>query len=396
MRRCRFPPNGLSVASSCANGWITDYAVRIWDVSTGEEKRHISAYRGPSAFSPDGRTVACVGHGYAIGVWNAETGEKVAELNDYSPTSFAYSPDGKTLAFNNSAANQQGVVRFLDISTGEASDAFTSPSGRASELAFSQDGTFLAAAGRGGSVHLWDVETKEILRTVKSGGAVYALALSPSGGSIAVGGKDSMVRVWSVGNGVLRGKMVGHEGAVHDVAYSPDGRRIASAGKDGTARIWNAKTFALEKTLTGHDAWVNAVAFSPDSRSLVSGGKDGRILLWRFEDQPVLWSDVKRPNSPLFKTALLPNYPNPFNPETWIPFDLAQESAVTIAIYNSTGRTVRRLELGELPAGSYRTKGKAAYWDGRDALGAPAASGVYFVRIEAGSFSETRRMVLLK
>ena len=75
---------------------------------------------------------------------------------------------------------------------------------------------------------------------------------------------------------------------------------------------------------------------------------------------------------------------------------MAQESAVAIAVYDSAGQTVRRLELGDLPAGSYRAKGKAAYWDGRDALGAPAASGVYFVRIEAGSFSETRRMVLLK
>ena len=389
-----FSPDGRSVASSCADGWLTDYAVRIWDVSTGEEKGTIQADHGPSAFSPDGRYIAGKSEQHTLAVWDAETGEPVVELKGYSPSSFAYSPDGKTLAFNN-PASQHSVVRFLDISTGEAVNAVAAPSGPVSELAFSRDGSVLAAAGRE-SVHLWDVETREILRTVEGAGSVYALALSPSGGSIAVGGEDSMVRVWSVGNGVLRAKMVGHEGAVHDVAYSPDGRRIASAGDDGTLRIWSVETNALERELTGHDAWVNAVAFSPDSRSLISGGKDGRVLLWRFDDQPVLWSDVKRPNSPLFKTALLPNYPNPFNPETWIPFDLAQESAVTIAIYDSAGQTVRRLELGELPAGSYRTKGKAAYWDGRDALGAPAASGVYFVRIEADGFSETRRMVLLK
>ena len=96
------------------------------------------------------------------------------------------------------------------------------------------------------------------------------------------------------------------------------------------------------------------------------------------------------------KSALLPNYPNPFNPETWIPFDLSEASRVTITIYNAAGQTVRTLELGQLPAGSYRSRSKAAYWDGRTALGEPAASGVYFVRIEAGSFSAMRRMVVLK
>ena len=391
-----FSPDGGSVASSCNDIWLTDDGIRIWDVSTGEEKSHIRTYSGPSAFSPDGRTVAGVSGQYAVGVWDAETGEPVAELKGYSPSSLAYSPDGKTLAFNSNAVRSQGIVRFLDISTGKETEALTAPSGWVSKLSFSRDGSVLAAAGIE-SVHLWDVETREILRTVEGFGSVHALALSPSGGSIAVGGEDSAARVWSVENGALRGEMIGHEGAVHALAYSPDGQHIASAGEDGKVRIWSAKTFQLEKTLRGHVGWVNAVAFSPDSRSLVSGGKDGRVLLWRFDNLPILWSDAKRPNSPLIlKNTLLPNYPNPFNPETWIPFDLAQESSVTIAIYNSAGQTVRRMELGELPAGSYRAKGKAAYWDGRDALGAPAASGVYFVRIEAGSFSETRRMVLLK
>ena len=390
-----FSPDGRSVASSCSDRWLTDYAIRIWDVSTGEEKRHIKAYSRLSAFSPDGRTVAGVNHDRMIRVWDAETGEQIVELKGYSPSSFAYSPDGKTLAFNNTSY-KKGIVRFLDISTGEAAEALTSPSGWASELSFSRDGSVLAAAGGGGSVHLWNVEKREVLRTVKGIGSVHALALSPDGRSIAVGGEDS-ARVWSAENGALRGKMVGHEGAVRTVAYSSDGRHIASAGDDGTVRVWSAETFALTKTLRGHVGYVNSVAFSPDSRSLVSGGKDGRVLLWGVEDLPIQWSDIKREDSPLLlKNALLPNYPNPFNPETWIPFDLAQRSAVTIAIYNSAGQTVKRMELGELPAGSYRAKGKAAYWDGRDAHGTPAASGVYFVRIEAGSFSETRRMVLLK
>ncbi len=96
------------------------------------------------------------------------------------------------------------------------------------------------------------------------------------------------------------------------------------------------------------------------------------------------------------ESALLPNYPNPFNPETWIPFDLTEASRVKITIYNAAGQTVRVLQLGELPAGTYRSRGKAAHWDGRNALGEPVASGVYYVRIEAGSFTALRRMVVLK
>ncbi len=96
------------------------------------------------------------------------------------------------------------------------------------------------------------------------------------------------------------------------------------------------------------------------------------------------------------ESSLLPNYPNPFNPETWIPFELAESSRVTITIYNAAGQTVRALELGQLPAGTYRSRSRSAHWDGRNALGEPVASGVYYVRIEAGSFTALRRMVVLK
>ena len=96
------------------------------------------------------------------------------------------------------------------------------------------------------------------------------------------------------------------------------------------------------------------------------------------------------------ESALLPNYPNPFNPETWIPFDLSEAFRVKLTIYNSAGQLVRTLHLGQLPAGAYRSRSKAAYWDGRNSLGEPVASGVYYVRIEAGSFTATRRLVVLK
>ena len=95
-------------------------------------------------------------------------------------------------------------------------------------------------------------------------------------------------------------------------------------------------------------------------------------------------------------TVLLQNYPNPFNPETWIPYQLSEAAVVTINIYGVAGNVVRSLNLGHQTAGYYRSRSQAAYWDGRNSLGERVASGVYFYQIQAGEFSATRRMLILK
>ena len=96
------------------------------------------------------------------------------------------------------------------------------------------------------------------------------------------------------------------------------------------------------------------------------------------------------------ETALLPNYPNPFNPETWIPYELAEAVSVTLTFYDVRGRVVRTLALGHRPAGVYRTKARAAYWDGRNAQGERVASGVYFYTFTAGDFTATGKLAIRK
>ena len=95
-------------------------------------------------------------------------------------------------------------------------------------------------------------------------------------------------------------------------------------------------------------------------------------------------------------TALLANYPNPFNPETWIPYQLAKPADVTVSIYASDGNIVRTLALGHQAAGMYKHRSHAAYWDGRNELGETVASGLYFYTLTAGEFTATRRMLILK
>ena len=96
------------------------------------------------------------------------------------------------------------------------------------------------------------------------------------------------------------------------------------------------------------------------------------------------------------KTGLLPNYPNPFNPETWLPYQLATAADVTLTIYAANGAVVRVLDLGHRAAGIYQSRSSAAYWDGRNAQGEPVASGIYFYTLQAGDFSATKKMVIRK
>ena len=96
------------------------------------------------------------------------------------------------------------------------------------------------------------------------------------------------------------------------------------------------------------------------------------------------------------ETALLHNYPNPFNPETWIPYQLAEPAEVTLTIHSVNGAVVRTLALGKMPAGIYQSRSRAAYWDGKNDVGESVASGVYFYTLTAGDFNATRKMLIRK
>jgi hypothetical protein len=95
-------------------------------------------------------------------------------------------------------------------------------------------------------------------------------------------------------------------------------------------------------------------------------------------------------------SQLMQNYPNPFNPETWIPYQLKDDSQVTIKIYSVSGDLIRKLDLGYKSAGMYSDRDKSAYWDGRNEFGEHVSSGIYFYTIKAGDFSATKKMIISK
>ena len=107
---------------------------------------------------------------------------------------------------------------------------------------------------------------------------------------------------------------------------------------------------------------------------------------------PVSLDSIGKPT----QSQLLQNYPNPFNPETWIPYQLSEGNPVSVSIYDTTGQLVRTLPLGFQSAGFYNSRERAAYWDGRNALGERVASGIYFYQLTTPSFQQTRRLVIVK
>ncbi|MCZ6679722.1 MAG: alpha/beta hydrolase-fold protein [Candidatus Poribacteria bacterium] len=164
-------------------------------------------------------------------------------------------------------------------------------------------------------------------------------------------------------------------------AGGQSGRLVAA--KLGVERPWLGRVHLA--TLEFAAAETSVVSL--DRAHLVS--VEGRSIAARIEPFVL---DTPLPQ----QTQLLPNYPNPFNPETWLPFQLHKDAHVRITIYDAPGREIRRFDLGALAPGYYRTRERAAYWDGRNDMGERVASGTYFYRMAADDFVRVRRMVVLK
>ena len=150
--------------------------------------------------------------------------------------------------------------------------------------------------------------------------------------------------------------------------------------------------FALKTMGVDHTTiqrWID-MAHAADDGSLVFRQGIANLNELRAALQEISVSSTPR------RTALLANYPNPFNPETWIPYHLAHAAEVRLTIYDPQGVIVRQFDLGYQQAGYYTARTSAAYWDGRNDSGESVASGIYFYQLQADHFYAMRKMVILK
>ena len=184
-----------------------------------------------------------------------------------------------------------------------------------------------------------------------------SIAFSPDGSTFASGSSDLTVRVWDTRTREVLHTLTGRRfsGAVRALSFSSDGKILATGGDD-TIPLWDVRTGALLWKLEGHVGSVEAVEFAADGNTLASWSTGGTVLLWDLR-LGTMWGDIKRTRvvagrtrrfaepAPIAavlmpaETALLPNFPNPFNPETWIPYQLKKPAEVTMTIFNMKGQS---------------------------------------------------------
>ncbi len=400
VRSVVFSPDGTTLASGSR-----DNTIRLWNANTGTPIRTLTEHTEPVnsvAFSPDSNTFASGGWDDTIRLWNANIGTPIRTLigHTHNVESVAFSPDGSILT----SGSSDDTIRLWNANTGTPIRTLTEHTNDVNSVAFSSDGSILASGSSDDTIRLWDADTGRHLQTLTGHtNDVNSVSFSPDGTTLASGSYDNTIRLWNVDTGRHLQTLTGHTRVVESVTFSPDGTTLASGSWDSTICLWDANNGFHLWTLTEHTGPVLGVAFSPDGSILASGSYDQTIRLWDLRPSattntiaglaPKWFLASTRPTD----TQLLANYPNPFNPETWIPYHLSESTDVRVNIYDSQGVLVRALPLGHQSVGYYTSRSRAAYWDGRNALGERVASGIYFYQLETDAeVSPLRKMVILK
>ena len=417
LRKLIFNPDGKTFAS-----WGQDRIIRIWGVDTRKQIGAIDGYtRGIDAvfLNPEGTTVfaqnliwdvatqkpigsvpgvvrALSSDGklivlHNLGIWDVQAQREIVAFRNNNRAA-VLSPDGKFLA----SGGDDKVVLIWDIEQKKLVMWLRGHTQTVWALAFSPDGTLLASGGSD-AIRLWDVSRqKQVAVLEKESGA---LAFSPDGKLLASVRRDE-INLWDVRSrepvGTLRFPISSPSNTC--IAFSPDGEWIAGAG-DGV-QLWNVAKQEKVATLEGHRGWIRSVSFSQNGKWLASGSRDGTVLLWEVNLPGALSVEPSAKRiitlGGLKRMMLYQNYPNPLNPETWIPYQLSESAHVRIQIYSAAGHLVRTLDLGTKLAGSYLSRQRAAYWDGRNDVGEAVSSGVYFYTRETGDYRRTRRLTVVR
>ena len=392
--------------------------------------------------SPDGRKLVSVSRGF-IKIWDVPSRQlrRLVSAEKEFFEGFAISPDNKRFA-----VVQDPWVQVRDLRTGSVKIQFPHRVGHSRKIAFSSSGRWIAAEEDWGYLFVLDIKNPEKLQRFEQEhiNIYYQLAFSKNDEYLVTAGlaKNGLYSIslwkretdtfifkykWQVpelyyslqtlafaSNTILA---VSFRGATQIWKLSPNSPRLLKTlggdppvhfssntrylfvNQNGKLRIWDWR----KETSMDYPSIPTYFALSRDGSVLLSETNTGQIQIWDGNallpsqhgtvvphgKQLVILGDVKR-------NQLLQNFPNPFNPETWIPFRLADASDVTIQIYNPMGQLVRRLSSGIMPAGDYSSQSKAIYWDGRNQTGEPVSSGVYLYTINAGDFSATRKMLIWK
>ncbi len=321
IRALAHSPDGRWLAASGNDG-----ASRLWDNHTGRLHSLIDGHAGPVralAFTPDSGLLASGGEDGVIRLWDlsTQTLDRVIQDSTDRIISLDFSTTGTHLV---STSDDNNAVQIRRLTDGGATVTITPPSDRVRSVAFSPDGRFLATAGDGREILMWDLRsgavasrfsehthwvrtltfTNDGVHLVSSGqdetvrtwdvaaarqigcdrvGYFSALAVSPNGALVA-GTTDGGVRVWTVGDPRTSAELPGCSGSMRGVAFSPDGQLLAAGADDGTLHLWDTTTRAALGVIQAHGSDLRIVAFSADGTVLATGGVDGTARTWGIAD----------------------------------------------------------------------------------------------------------------
>ncbi len=236
-----------------------------------------------------GPLLASAGADRALVLWSMPDGKALHTLKTEGVLrALAMSPDGKTVA----GGGDNRAIQFWDVATAKPGQKLTEHTDWVVSLAFSPDGKQLASGGYDGVVRLWDVMAgKKVLDVATRPPAppntpagpphiIWALAFSPDGKLLALGGSDGPIHLVNVADGKIVRSLAGHGSTVTGLAFHPGGAVLVSTSKDRTVRLWNPANGQALKTLEGHQAWVQGVVFVANGTRLATVGADHTVRLW--------------------------------------------------------------------------------------------------------------------
>ncbi|HEY9172533.1 MAG TPA: protein kinase [Verrucomicrobiae bacterium] len=275
-----FSPDGKCLA--CGGSDVME----VWDL-TREQRLHQFSLGGrvgdiSVVFSPDGETLAAAGTDRTLSILDAKTGERLRALRGHKDKiwSLAFAPDGRTMA----TGSGDSTVKLWDVVDGKELATLTGHSSTVRSLAFTPDGRTLVS-GSFRELKFWNLETTNLLHTIEDVSPL--VALSPDGRLLASGAETAQggIRLRDFATRRELGRIVGHTDAIYHIAFSADGKTLATASWDGTAKLWRVPGGELLMTLPSNSGVVWATTFSRDGQSFAmssgSGAIGGRVLVLR-------------------------------------------------------------------------------------------------------------------